>query len=62
MLDKYEYNYNDNFIRDYIKLHEIENVFVAENSLIIKKEDCFSVITLPKNKQTIIKILNNARI
>lgn len=61
MFGKTNYNYGCSFVKEYIKLHQIDNVFVTENSLVIHKKDSCSVVTLPKNKNTIIKILNNAR-
>ncbi|PLS34579.1 hypothetical protein CYV26_09065 [Carnobacterium maltaromaticum] len=46
---------------NYIKLHAIENVKVTEMNLIIEKNDRISVITIPKNAEMLIKILNNVK-
>lgn len=46
---------------NYIKLHEIENVKVTEMNLVIEKNDRISVITIPKNAEMLIKILDNVK-
>lgn len=46
---------------NYIKLHEIKNIEVTEMNLIIQKNDQISVITIPKNSDILIKILDNVK-